>query len=132
MRKHGSVVVVLMAIGAFALGSCSSGDGDSAASSTTDKPTTTVSREAAGSATDVAAVCDQAEPGQDLHGCDLTNTALQYRNLTGANLTGANLTGAHLENAILTDAILTGVIWSNTTCPNGVVQDTECPRTSAG
>lgn len=122
MRKHGSVVVVLMAIGAFALGSCSSGDGDSAASSTTDKPTTTVSREAAASATDVAAVCDQAEPGQDLHGCDLTNTALQYRDLTGANLTGA-----HLENAILT-----GVIWANTTCPNGVVQDSECPRTARG
>lgn len=132
MRKHGSLVIIFIALGAFALSSCSSGDADSAASSTTDKPTTTVSREAAGSATDVAADCTQANPGQDLHGCDLTNTALQYRDLTGANLTGTNLTGAHLENAILTGAILTGVIWSNTTCPNGVVQSTQCPRTSAG
>jgi uncharacterized protein YjbI with pentapeptide repeats len=52
--------------------------------------------------------------------------------LVGADLTDANLTGAYLNGADLTDANLTNVTWSNTTCPDGVVQSWECPPTSAG
>jgi uncharacterized protein YjbI with pentapeptide repeats len=42
-------------------------------------------------------------------------------NLNGANLSNVDLTDA---NSFQTD--LTGVIWSNTTCPDGVPQSTEC------
>jgi uncharacterized protein YjbI with pentapeptide repeats len=41
--------------------------------------------------------------------------------LTNSDLRGANLTGA-----TMTDNDLALVIWSNTTCPNGVVQSTPC------
>ena len=58
------------------------------------------------------------------------NLTLAYLYL--ADLTNANLTGALMDYANLTGADLTGVTWSGTTCPNGVVQSTECPRTSAG
>jgi uncharacterized protein YjbI with pentapeptide repeats len=52
--------------------------------------------------------------------------------LTGADLTVATLTTINLSGANLTNGNLTGVIWSNTTCPTGVVQSTQCFRTSAG
>jgi len=56
-------------------------------------------------------------------------------NFTGANLIGANLTSANLGGDDLTDAdlsgatgtgtaTLTGVIWSNTTCPDGTISNT--------
>ena len=99
----------------------------------------------------MAADCTARGPGVDLHGCDLVGADLTDADLTGADLTGANLTEAtltfvNLTGADLTNANLTGAtigvlivdriegspIWSNTTCPNGVVQSTQCPRTSAG
>ena len=63
----------------------------------------------------------------NLTGVNLTYVALSHANLTGADLTNANLTGALLSISGMDPAILSGVIWSNTTCPNGVVQSTECP-----
>ena len=75
-------------------------------------------------------VSPAASPGVVWSGCDLTGA-----DLTGADFTGAQLMGAHLDRAILvrsemTDADLTGathvgadftdVIWSNTTCFDGV------------
>ena len=48
------------------------------------------------------------------------------------NLSFVNLPGADLTGADLTDAYLFGITWSNTRCPNGVVQSTQCPRTAAG
>lgn len=57
----------------------------------------------------------------DLTGADLTGADLLFAQLEEADLTGADLTGADLR---FTD--LTGVIWSDTTCPNGVVQSTPC------
>ena len=83
----------------------------------------------------------------NLSGANLTSASLRAAHLSGADLTGANLTSADLRNASLVFANLTGAdltganlnfasldsaTWSNTTCPNGVVQSTECPRTSAG
>ena len=60
--------------------------------------------------------------GANLTGADLTDAEMYRAYLEDADLTGADLTGANL----------TGVIWLNTTCPNGVVQSTQCPRTAAG
>ena len=62
-------------------------------------------------------------------GVNLTGANLDGVNLTDADLTNANMTGANLTNANLTNANLGGANWSNTTCPNGVVQSTQCPRT---
>ncbi|MCX6526324.1 MAG: pentapeptide repeat-containing protein [Actinobacteria bacterium] len=62
----------------------------------------------------------------NLIGANLTGASLYLANLTGADLRQANLTRADLRQTNLTRADLTGVIWSNTTCPNGVVQSTPC------
>ena len=66
------------------------------------------------------------EPYADCSGVDLRGRGLSRKNLTGvilkgATLDNADLTGAILRGADLTDASLSGVVWSNTTCPNGMV-----------
>lgn len=92
----------------------------------------------------------------DWHGCDLrfanlSNAVLSVADLRGANLGGANLAGANLAGANLTqiysltttllaadltNASLLGsggtpiqreyATYSNTTCPNGNIQDSDC------
>ena len=105
MRKQGSLIVVLVVASVALFAACTP----------VPVPTTTT--------TTVAPVdCTARGPGVDLHGCDLVGADLTHADLTGANLTSADLTGAQLAS----------VIWSYTTCPNGVRQSTECPRTSAG
>jgi hypothetical protein len=61
--------------------------------------------------------------GADLSGSGLQGVNLRDVDLSGANLAGANLTGADLTGADLTDAKLDGVVWSSTTCPDGVSSD---------
>ena len=118
MRKQGSVLVVLFAACVALLAACTPAPVPTTTTTTTTTITTTT--------TTVAPVdCSARGPGVDLQGCDLTSVAL-----TNANLTGANLSNANLTNANLTNASLTGVIWSNTTCPDGAVQSTECPSDS--
>jgi hypothetical protein len=56
----------------------------------------------------------------DLSGADLSGVNLRGADLTGATLEGADLTGADLQGADLTDADIDDVVWSNTTCPDGV------------
>ena len=85
--------------------------------------------------------------GANLSGADLSGVDLSYAQLIGANLTGAimsranlyyanlanaDLSGADLRFAGLVFSTLTGVTWSNTTCPDGYVQSTECVRPAAG
>lgn len=60
----------------------------------------------------------------DMSGSHLDNARFTYGRLRGVNLTDATLNGIDLTDVDLTDAI-----WSNTTCPNGTVQSTQCPRT---
>ena len=69
---------------------------------------------------------------RNLDRADLSRSNFFSANLTGATLTRANLTGADLTGANLIEANLTGVIWSNTTCPDGQVQSTECPPRLGG
>ncbi len=89
--------------------------------------------------------------GANLGGADLSATDLRGANLAGANLSGAdlskaklrdaegagiNLSGANLDKADLRGIDLTGAAgipsswdkakFENTTCPNGVEQDTAC------
>ena len=71
-------------------------------------------------------------PGVNLYSADLTGIDLTGADLTGAFLRFVNFTDANLTGADLTGIDGTGVIWSNTTCPNGVVQSTQCPLTAAG
>ena len=89
-------------------------------------------------------------------GANLTSAAMYAANLTNANLASANLSGATFQNANLTSANLAGAnvaatvftstnftnadltgatgtpanfasaVWSNTTCPNGIVRSTSC------
>ena len=66
--------------------------------------------------------------GAILTGANLTGADLTDSNLVSAKLPEANLTRANLTKARLYENILTGVIWSNTTCPNGVVQSKQCPE----
>ncbi len=67
--------------------------------------------------------------GANLTGADFTDASLTFdgdnktTNLTNANLTDANFTNADLTGAILAGANITGVIWSNTTCPDGINSD---------
>jgi uncharacterized protein YjbI with pentapeptide repeats len=63
----------------------------------------------------------------NLAGANLTGVGLIGADLRGANLSGVNFTNADLTRAKLGGAILTGAIWSNTTCPTGIVQSTPCP-----
>jgi hypothetical protein len=51
--------------------------------------------------------------GANLRDVDLRNALLDNADLTGADLTGADLTGASIK----------GVVWSNTTCPDGLNSD---------
>ena len=60
----------------------------------------------------------------NMTGVDLTDGAFTYGRLRSVNLTNADLTRTNLTEVDLTDSV-----WSNTTCPNGRVQSTECPRT---
>lgn len=54
-----------------------------------------------------------------LNSVDFTNSNLQNANFTNADLTDANFTNA----TNMSTANLTGVIWSNTTCPDGINSD---------
>lgn len=62
----------------------------------------------------------------NLAGVNFTNAVLEGANLSGADLTGANMTGTDLSNfdglhhTKMSGAVVTNVIWSNTTCPNGL------------
>ncbi|MEI7887363.1 MAG: pentapeptide repeat-containing protein [Actinomycetes bacterium] len=67
--------------------------------------------------------------GTDFVDNDMTGSHLDNARFTGGRLRGVNLTDATLPGTDLTGVDLTGAIWSNTTCPNGTVQSTECPRT---
>ena len=68
--------------------------------------------------------------GIDLAGADLSGAHLASSNLTGANLSKADLIDADLDKANLTRATIagsnlegtqtSGVIWSHTTCGNGL------------
>jgi uncharacterized protein YjbI with pentapeptide repeats len=99
-----------------------------------------------------------AAPGGNFSGMKMMFTQMNLANLTGANFSNtnlfgayiqeANLTGANLTNAVLnntwipatnfTNANLTGAtgtpsfstppIYSNTTCPDGVVTSASCDR----
>jgi uncharacterized protein YjbI with pentapeptide repeats len=51
---------------------------------------------------------------------------LRNANFYGSDLSGVDLTGADLTGADLAFATLTGDVWSNTVCPNGVRQSSEC------
>ena len=62
---------------------------------------------------------------QKLSAANLTNANFSTANFASADLTNANLTGANLTGATnMGTAILTGVTWSNTTCPDGTVSNT--------
>ena len=67
--------------------------------------------------------------GTDFVDNDMTGSHLDRARFTGGRLRGVNLTDATLNGVDLTGVDLTGAIWSNTTCPDGSVQSTECPRT---
>ena len=125
MRKQGSLLIVLFAACVALFAAC-------VPAPVPPTPTTSSTSTIA-----PPGKCDVRGPGVDLSDCDLSFANLASANLSGAFLTGADLTNANLSEAnlsyaVLNDANLTGVIWSNTTCPNAVVQSTECPRTSAG
>ncbi len=60
--------------------------------------------------------------GSNFTRADFTDAAISSSSFIDVDLTRANLTGATLED----DNDLTGAIWSDTTCPNGVVQSTAC------
>jgi uncharacterized protein YjbI with pentapeptide repeats len=61
-------------------------------------------------------------PGADFTGANLTNTVLNSVYVAGTNFTNANLTGATGTpfNSFTTP------IYSNTTCPDGVVTSASC------
>ena len=63
---------------------------------------------------------------------ECTATPAPLVNYSGCNLTDAGLQRANLRYTNLINAKLTRVTWSNTTCPTGLVQSTQCPLTSAG
>jgi uncharacterized protein YjbI with pentapeptide repeats len=89
----------------------------------------------------VRSVSDQVSVSGDFSGADLSGIEIWKSSLSG-NFTGANLTNVYVvwsdgdisgnfTNADLTGSNITGEtdppsIWSNTTCPNGVVQSTPC------
>ena len=58
-------------------------------------------------------------------GATLTDTVIVSARMQAANLRQANLTGSDLTNAVFDF----NTIWSDTICPNGTAQSTECPRT---
>ena len=72
--------------------------------------------------------------GAHLMGANLTDAIVAGANLTNVNLANANLTGASLQSSNLTGATITGVIWSNTTCPDSTVSDSNgsSPESCAG
>jgi uncharacterized protein YjbI with pentapeptide repeats len=57
-----------------------------------------------------------------LRGADFTRVSLFNADLTGAVLIGTNLTSGLLDSANLIN-----VTWSNTTCPNGIVNPGPAP-----
>ena len=65
--------------------------------------------------------------GADLTDAILTGADLSRADLSRANLRSADLRGADLNSAITDYTMVPDVLWGNTTCPNGVVQSTECP-----
>ncbi|MHB1139493.1 MAG: pentapeptide repeat-containing protein [Microthrixaceae bacterium] len=60
--------------------------------------------------------------GSNFTRADFTDAAISGSSFFEVDLTQADLTGATLED----DNDLTGAVWSDTTCPNGVVQSTAC------
>lgn len=60
-----------------------------------------------------------------LVGARLLGTVVESAEMRSANLTRADLTQSDLTNAVFDF----NTIWSDTICPNGNVQSTECPRT---
>ena len=109
MRKQGSLAVALILASVCLLGACSSSD----------------------SSSDTTVDCTARGAGVDLHLCDLTDADLTGADLSRADLSRANLRSADLRGADLNSAItdytmVPDVLWGNTTCPNGVVQSTEC------
>ena len=58
-------------------------------------------------------------------GATLTDTVIVSARMQAANLRQANLTGSDLTNAVFDF----NTIWSDTICPNGTVQSTECSPT---
>ena len=59
-----------------------------------------------------------------LVGASLLSTVVESAEMRSANLTRADLTQSDLTNVTFDF----NTIWSDTTCPNGNVQSTECPR----
>ena len=59
-----------------------------------------------------------------LVGASLLGTVVESAEMRSANLTRADLTQSNLTNVTFD----LNTIWSDTTCPNGTVQSTECPR----
>jgi hypothetical protein len=59
----------------------------------------------------------------DFSGSNFDMASLVGASLVNADLTGANFSNANLTGADLTGANLTDVIWSNTTCPDGTLSD---------
>ena len=66
----------------------------------------------------------------DLSGAYLTDAYLNDANLREADLNGANLFKANLFKANLFGANLTGVVWGDTFCPNGTLNDGTSPCTA--
>lgn len=60
-------------------------------------------------------------------GADLTGATMFRADMQRVVLDSANLTGANLSEAFLIDYSGVDTVWSDTTCPDGTVQDTPCP-----
>ena len=62
--------------------------------------------------------------GANLSDADLTGANVVTAHLNNAKVDGTNFTDANLSNAVFTGAVTTGAIWSNTTCPDGSLSNT--------
>ena len=75
----------------------------------------------------VGAVLDDARlGGSDAVGADFTDASMVFVRIGGVDLTNANMTRADLTWAAGGPHNTGLAIWQDTTCPNGVVQSTDC------
>ena len=61
-----------------------------------------------------------------MYGAILTGAKMRSASFTGADMTGVDLSYADLSGASFLPESVSGVIWYQTTCPNGTVQNTAC------
>ena len=66
----------------------------------------------------------------NLKDSSLKEAYAERTNFTRADFSGADLTGAYLKDADFTYSVLDNVIWNNTTCPDGTMNDGTSPCTA--